>query len=89
MIEVRDLHKAFGDVKAVDGISFAVAPIGAIYYPVDALPGWLQVVTLSLPSAHTFEGMCAARSPKSRFASMASREADACLRSLPIAIGRT
>lgn len=36
---------------------FLLAPVSAIYYPVDVLPGWLQVVALSLPSAHTFEGM--------------------------------
>ncbi|MFC1673774.1 ABC transporter permease [Pseudomonadota bacterium] len=36
---------------------FLIAPISAIYYPVDALPGWLQMVALALPSAHTFEGM--------------------------------
>lgn len=36
---------------------FLLAPVSAIYYPVDALPPWLQWVALSLPSAHTFEGM--------------------------------
>ncbi len=36
---------------------FAIAPLGAIYYPVDVLPGWLQPVALALPPAHVFEGM--------------------------------
>lgn len=36
---------------------FLVAPISAIYYPVDVLPTWLQYVALSLPGAHVFEGM--------------------------------
>ncbi|HEY9163213.1 MAG TPA: ABC transporter permease [Magnetovibrio sp.] len=36
---------------------FLLAPVSAIYYPVDALPAWLQWVALALPSAHTFEGM--------------------------------
>ncbi len=36
---------------------FLLAPVSAIYYPVSALPEWLQWVALSLPSAHTFEGM--------------------------------
>jgi ABC-2 type transport system permease protein len=36
---------------------FLLAPVSAIYYPVDALPQWLQWVALTLPSAHTFEGM--------------------------------
>ncbi|OEJ66533.1 ABC transporter [Magnetovibrio blakemorei] len=36
---------------------FLLAPVSAIYYPVSALPGWLQTIALMLPSAHTFEGM--------------------------------
>lgn len=36
---------------------FLLAPVSAIYYPVDALPQALQWVALALPSAHTFEGM--------------------------------
>jgi ABC-2 type transport system permease protein len=36
---------------------FLLAPVSAVYYPVAALPGWLQVVAWALPSAHVFEGM--------------------------------
>ena len=36
---------------------FLLAPVSAIYYPVSALPGWLQMIALSLPAAHVFEGM--------------------------------
>jgi len=36
---------------------FALAPVSAVYYPVSALPEWLQWVALALPSAHVFEGM--------------------------------
>jgi ABC-2 type transport system permease protein len=36
---------------------FVLAPVSAVYYPVSVLPGWLQWVALSLPSAHVFEGM--------------------------------
>ena len=36
---------------------FAISPIAAVYYPVDVLPGWLQVVAYALPPAHVFEGM--------------------------------
>ena len=36
---------------------FALAPLSAIYYPVAALPAWLQPVTWCLPSAYVFEGM--------------------------------
>ncbi len=36
---------------------FALAPVSAVYYPVSALPEWLQWVSWALPSAHVFEGM--------------------------------
>ena len=36
---------------------FALAPISGIYYPIDILPGWLQVVAWGLPASHVFEGM--------------------------------
>ncbi|NIP72659.1 MAG: ABC transporter permease [Gammaproteobacteria bacterium] len=36
---------------------FAVAPVSGIYYPIDTLPPWLQLVAAVLPSSHVFEGM--------------------------------
>ncbi len=36
---------------------FLLAPVSAIYYPVSVLPGWLQAVAWSLPTAPVFEGM--------------------------------
>ncbi|MEW5726873.1 MAG: ABC transporter permease [Pseudomonadota bacterium] len=36
---------------------FAVAPLACIYYPVSALPDWLQTVAWALPPAYVFEGM--------------------------------
>ncbi|MQX35632.1 ABC transporter permease [Roseospira navarrensis] len=36
---------------------FAFWPISGIYYPMDVLPVWLQVVGYSFPPAHVFEGM--------------------------------
>lgn len=36
---------------------FLLAPVSAIYYPVEILPAWLQWVAWFLPSAHVFEGM--------------------------------
>ena len=36
---------------------FILAPVSADYYPVAALPGWLQPIAWALPSAHAFEGM--------------------------------
>lgn len=38
-------------------IPFTVQPVAAVFYPVSALPHWLQPVALSLPPAHIFEGM--------------------------------
>ena len=39
------------------GAIFILAPLSAVYYPVSALPGWLQAVSLALPTSHVFEGM--------------------------------
>lgn len=36
---------------------FILAPVSAVYYPVAALPAWLQPIAWALPSAHAFEGM--------------------------------
>ena len=36
---------------------FLLAPVSAVYYPVSVLPGWLQMVACTLPSAHVFEGI--------------------------------
>lgn len=38
-------------------IPFMIQPVAAVFYPVSALPGWLQPVALALPPAHVFEGM--------------------------------
>jgi ABC-2 type transport system permease protein len=36
---------------------FAIMPIAGVYYPVAALPVWLQPAAWCLPSAYVFEGM--------------------------------
>ena len=41
-------------------VLFGLTPFSAVFYPVAVLPGWLQPVSLALPSAHVFEGMRAA-----------------------------
>ncbi len=38
-------------------VVFMLAPFSAVYYPVTALPGWLQPLSWALPSSHVFEGM--------------------------------
>ena len=39
------------------GVLFAVMPLSGVFYPVDALPGFLQPVALALPSTHAFSAM--------------------------------
>ena len=36
---------------------FFLAPLGCIYYPIDILPGWLQIIAKLLPLVHIFEEM--------------------------------
>ena len=36
---------------------FAIAPLCGVYYPIDALPVWLQPLSWALPPAYIFEGM--------------------------------
>ena len=38
-------------------IAFLFQPFSAVFYPVSALPLWMQPIALSLPSTHVFEGM--------------------------------
>ncbi len=41
-------------------VVFALMPFAAVFYPVNVLPGWMQVIALATPAAHVFEGMRAA-----------------------------
>ena len=36
---------------------FFLAPLGCIYYPIEILPNWLQVIANALPLVHIFEEM--------------------------------
>jgi len=36
---------------------FVLAPVSAVYYPVEILPTALQYIAMALPSSHVFEGM--------------------------------
>jgi ABC-2 type transport system permease protein len=38
-------------------IAFGITPVACVYYPVSALPAWLQPVAWVLPAAHVFTGM--------------------------------
>jgi ABC-2 type transport system permease protein len=39
------------------GILFAVMPLSGVFYPVEALPGFLQPVAVALPTTHAFSAM--------------------------------
>jgi ABC-2 type transport system permease protein len=41
-------------------IAFGITPFACVYYPISALPFWLQPVAQALPAAHIFAGMRAA-----------------------------
>ena len=36
---------------------FGLTPLSAVFYPVSALPAWLQPVSLAIPATHVFQGM--------------------------------
>jgi ABC-2 type transport system permease protein len=38
-------------------LAFGITPIACVFYPVSALPAWLQPAALAFPAAHVFEGM--------------------------------
>ena len=70
---------------------FLVAPVSGVYYPIGVLPGWLQAIAWTLPSAHVFEGMRARAARRhvsagttsgrrSRSTSSSSRSARRCSR---------
>jgi ABC-2 type transport system permease protein len=39
---------------------FGLTPLSAVFYPVSALPHWLQPISLAIPATHVFQGMRAA-----------------------------
>jgi len=39
------------------GMVFLFQPISCVFYPIDILPAWLQVIAWANPAAHIFEGM--------------------------------
>jgi ABC-2 type transport system permease protein len=41
-------------------LAFGITPFACEFYPVSALPAWIQPVALAFPAAHIFEGMRAA-----------------------------
>lgn len=51
-IRIEGVEIAENRSRALERTNFA-----AVFYPVSALPGWMQKVSLLLPPAHVFEGV--------------------------------
>jgi len=51
------LRQGLGAESIVWTLMFALMPLACVYYPVQVLPHWLQIVSWSLPPTYVFEGM--------------------------------
>jgi len=51
------LRYGLGAEELAWSLAFLLLPLCCVYYPVSALPDWLQPVALALPPTHVFEGM--------------------------------
>ncbi|MGP9813323.1 ABC transporter permease [Rhodopseudomonas sp. NSM] len=51
------LRNGLGAESIVWTLMFAVMPLACVYYPVSALPHWLQPIAWALPPTYVFEGM--------------------------------
>src|SRR6266481_913018 len=51
------LRNGLGAESIVWTLMFALMPLACIYYPVNVLPHWLQLVAWTLPPTYVFEGM--------------------------------
>ena len=51
------LRNGLGAESLAWALTFLLLPLTCVYYPLDTLPDWLQVVSLCLPPTYVFEGM--------------------------------
>ena len=51
------LRFGLGAEELAWSLAFLLLPLTCVYYPLIALPGWLQPIALALPPTHVFEGM--------------------------------
>jgi ABC-2 type transport system permease protein len=51
------LRYGLGAEEFAWSLAFLLLPLSCVYYPVTALPKWLQPAALALPPTHVFEGM--------------------------------
>jgi ABC-2 type transport system permease protein len=54
------LRHGMGAEMLAWSVTFGLAPLSAVFYPVSVLPAAIRPVALALPSTHVFEGMRAA-----------------------------
>jgi ABC-2 type transport system permease protein len=57
MVTALVLRYGLGAESLAWFIIFLLAPVSAVYYPVETLPHWLQLVSWALPTTYVFEGM--------------------------------
>ncbi|MCC2111029.1 MAG: ABC transporter permease [Hyphomicrobiales bacterium] len=51
------LRNGLGAENLAWTLTFVLLPLACVYYPVSALPDWLQYVSWALPPTYVFEGM--------------------------------
>src|SRR5438046_4862290 len=51
------LRNGMGAESLAWTLMFVLMPLTCVYYPVDVLPDWLQVIAWTLPPTYVFEGM--------------------------------
>jgi len=51
------LRYGLGAENLAWSLMFIIQPLGCIFYPVAALPGWLQPICWVLPPTYVFEGL--------------------------------
>ncbi len=62
-IEVHDLAMAYGELRAIDGVSmsnFLILPMSFLsgsFFPLDGAPAWLQILSRFLPLRWLNDGM--------------------------------
>ena len=39
-------------------VGFIIQPFSCVFYPLESMPAWVQVIAVALPSIHVFEGLC-------------------------------
>ena len=57
MVSALVLRYGLGAESFAWAAIFAAAPVSGVYYPIEVLPQWLQVIAWALPSSYVFEGM--------------------------------